>query len=135
MLAIGKEQFSFIRFGGIAVTVGGCLFMVLGGEHDDTIKHTALEILFGNILLIINLVIIGILYVMQIDTLKRMHVIVLNYYAFLYSAVMFVIACLVRYGMEGSSYFEPLYGEQWIVVWVTILFFGTFEYDDDDDDE
>lgn len=97
MLSLGRERFSIVRFGGIGCTMMGCWLLIRGGQSDKGLHHSPLEVLIGDILLIINLIASAAFMVFQQHVLKRVHPIVLNAYSFAYCSVLLFFVAIIRY--------------------------------------
>lgn len=73
MLMMKRERFSVKRFGGIVITLVGCVVLVFGGEHDDTMQGNEVEVLLGNVLLFFNLIASSLFLVFQMRVVHTIH--------------------------------------------------------------
>lgn len=122
MLMMGKEKMSPLKALSILLTVAGCL--VLMQEEDDTGSNPHSNMFLGNILLILTMVTYSLFLIIQQPLVLKFNPIIVMYWIFAYACPIVTLVSVVEYLYIGEEMYSSLIGDDWLVVWFAVLYYG-----------
>lgn len=124
MLLLKRESMSLLKLGSILTTIFGCcvLILVQSGSESQENANPHYNFLLGNIFLAFNCFGAGIYVVLLQPVAKKVNVIAINVYCFIFGGIPIIGWLLGYVMMYGDDCLDVLTGKHAGLVWAAVAY-------------